>query len=143
MAAGAVLWLNAGTTGDNKVAMRQTVLANARIFDGTNATLHEGLGVLLDGARISAIAPRVECGREATVTDLGGRTLRQGLIDAHYHPYATAVELATAGALKPAALADLVAVDGNQVADIAVLCGQGERIPLAIKNGEILKRLPM
>ena len=123
--------------------MRQTVLANARIFDGTNATLHEGLGVLLDGARISAIAPPVECRREATVTDLGGRTLRPGLIDAHYHPYPTAVDLATAGAVKPAALADLVAVDGNQVADIAVLCGQGERIPLVIKNGEILNRLPM
>ena len=122
--------------------MRQTEFANARIFDGTKATLHEGLGVLLDGARISAIAPRVGCGREATVIDLGGRTLRPGLIDAHHHPYATAEDLATAGAVRPAALADQVGVNGNRVADIAVLSGQGERIPVVIKNGEILKRLP-
>jgi imidazolonepropionase-like amidohydrolase len=79
------------------VTVSETLLTNARIFDGSGATLRDGLEVLIAGARIAAIAPRVERKPDTTVIDLGGRTLMPGLIDAHYHAYATAVDLAKAG----------------------------------------------
>ena len=44
------------------------------------------------------------------------------------------------GAVAPGALADLIAVDGDPVADLGVLSGQGERITLVMKGGRIYKR---
>ena len=44
------------------------------------------------------------------------------------------------GAVAPGALADLIAVDGDPVADLGVLSGQGERIILVMKGGRIYKR---
>ena len=38
------------------------------------------------------------------------------------------------GAVAPGALADLIAVDGDPVADVGVLSGQGERITLVMKR---------
>lgn len=77
------------------MATERLVLTNARIFDGTGDALHDGLEVLVEGARITAVAARV--GRAgASVLDLAGRTLLPGLIDAHFHAYATAVDLARA-----------------------------------------------
>ena len=43
------------------------------------------------------------------------------------------------GVVRPGALADLIVVDGDPLADISVLCGQGDRVPLVMKAGEILK----
>ncbi len=42
------------------------------------------------------------------------------------------------GVVKAGALADLILVDGDPIADIGVLTGQGERIPLVMKGGEVL-----
>jgi imidazolonepropionase-like amidohydrolase len=42
------------------------------------------------------------------------------------------------GVIKAGALADLILVDGDPVADIGVLTGQGERIPFVMKGGEAL-----
>jgi imidazolonepropionase-like amidohydrolase len=42
------------------------------------------------------------------------------------------------GVIKPGALADLILVDGDPIADIGVLTGQGERIPFVMKGGEAL-----
>jgi len=42
------------------------------------------------------------------------------------------------GTVAPGALADLILVDGDPIADIAVLCGQGERIPFVMKGGEAM-----
>jgi imidazolonepropionase-like amidohydrolase len=39
------------------------------------------------------------------------------------------------GVVAPGALADLILVDGDPVADIGVLTGQGERIPFVMKGG--------
>ena len=39
------------------------------------------------------------------------------------------------GVVKPGALADLILVDGDPIADIGVLTGQGERIPFIMKGG--------
>lgn len=44
------------------------------------------------------------------------------------------------GCVAPGALADLVAVVGDPVADLGVLSGQGERIDLVMKGGRIYKR---
>ena len=44
------------------------------------------------------------------------------------------------GTVVPGALADLIAVDGDPVADLGVLSGQGERITLVMKGGRIYKR---
>ena len=44
------------------------------------------------------------------------------------------------GAVAPGALADLIAVDGDPVADLGVFSGQGERITLVMKGGRIYKR---
>ena len=43
------------------------------------------------------------------------------------------------GRVATGALADLIVVDGNPLEDIALLAGQGERIPLIMKDGEIFK----
>ena len=44
------------------------------------------------------------------------------------------------GVLKVGAHADIIAVDGNPLTDIAVLTGQGERIPFVMKGGSIIKQ---
>jgi imidazolonepropionase-like amidohydrolase len=43
------------------------------------------------------------------------------------------------GVITPGALADLIAVDGNPLEDISVLLGQGEHIPLVMRDGRVLK----
>jgi imidazolonepropionase-like amidohydrolase len=43
------------------------------------------------------------------------------------------------GVLAPGAFADLLLVDGNPLEDLAVLTGQGERLPLIMRGGTIYK----
>jgi imidazolonepropionase-like amidohydrolase len=43
------------------------------------------------------------------------------------------------GIVAPGALADLVVVDGDPLANLGLLAGQGERLPLIMKGGEIVK----
>jgi imidazolonepropionase-like amidohydrolase len=44
------------------------------------------------------------------------------------------------GTVAPGAVADLVVVDGDPLADLALLTGQGRHMPLIMKGGEIVKR---
>ena len=44
------------------------------------------------------------------------------------------------GTVAPGALADLIVVDGDPLADLGVLSGQGERISLVMKGGRVFKR---
>jgi len=44
------------------------------------------------------------------------------------------------GVLKPGAIADIIALDGDPIEDIAVLVAGGDRIALVIKNGSIMKK---
>ena len=44
------------------------------------------------------------------------------------------------GTLKIGALADVIAVDGDPLADISVLGGQGDKIPFVMKGGAIVKQ---
>jgi imidazolonepropionase-like amidohydrolase len=43
------------------------------------------------------------------------------------------------GVVAPGAFADLIVVDGNPLADLSVLGGQGERIPAIMKGGRFVK----
>ncbi len=74
------------------------IFRNGRVFDGSSEDLQGGLEVLVEGGRIKEVSNRPLRLGGATVVDLGGRTLMPGLIDAHFHAYATHVDLAKAGA---------------------------------------------
>lgn len=43
------------------------------------------------------------------------------------------------GCIRPGAHADLIVVDGNPLADLSLLAGQGEHIPLIMQGGAIIK----
>ena len=43
------------------------------------------------------------------------------------------------GAIKVGAYADIIAVNGNPLADINLLTGQGENIPFVMKGGAMIK----
>ena len=64
----------------------QTLITNARVFDGKSATLSESMNVLIEGNKISKISKTsLTPGTGAMVIDAKGRTLMPGLIDAHTH----------------------------------------------------------
>jgi len=62
-----------------------TLIQNARIFDGKNEKLAEGMSVLVEGNKISKIAKSIPAPAGATVINANGRVLMPGLIDAHWH----------------------------------------------------------
>lgn len=65
--------------------MPQTLFTNAHLVLDGFADLHRGFNVLVRDGRIASVSPQpIEAG-EATVIDVGGRTLMPGLIDAHAH----------------------------------------------------------
>jgi imidazolonepropionase-like amidohydrolase len=81
------------------------LLENARVFDGWNEALLDGVSVLIDGERI------VEIGGRAIPTEMlirincAGRMLMPGLIDAHVHACAPSFSFYDNDRLPPALLA--------------------------------------
>ena len=71
----------------------------------------------------SRVLPNVEILRQAT--SLNAELLRRS---------------SELGTVAPGAFADLIVVDGDPVADIGVLSGQGERIAVAMKGGRTYRR---
>lgn len=69
------------------------------MFDGTSDHLRDGLEIHVEGTRIKEVAEKPLRVAGATVIDLGGRTLMPGLIDAHFHAYATSLDLGKACAV--------------------------------------------
>jgi imidazolonepropionase-like amidohydrolase len=65
--------------------MAKTVLICARLFDGLSDTLTGPTEILVDDGLIADIAPSVGRPPEATVVDLGNRTVMPGFIDTHVH----------------------------------------------------------
>lgn len=64
----------------------QTLIVNARLFDGRNDKLSVAMNVLIEGNKIAKISPTaISASANATVIDAKGRTLMPGLIDAHTH----------------------------------------------------------
>lgn len=71
-----------------------TVFRAARVFDGENATLRDGLDVVVANGVIREISERrVETGSLTEIVDCGGRVLMPGLIDAHVHVYAASLNI--------------------------------------------------
>jgi len=81
----------AGLRADNafaeqpKAPGRPVLLSNLRLFDGLSETVREGVNILVDGNRISALPAVGETVDNADVVDCGGRLAMPGLIDAHWH----------------------------------------------------------
>ena len=65
--------------------MAKTVLICARLFDGLSETLTGPTETLVDDGLIADVASSVGCPPEATVVDLGNRTVMPGFIDTHVH----------------------------------------------------------
>ena len=64
----------------------QTLIVNARVFDGRGDKLTGGLNVLVVGNKIGKITREtITPAAGTTVIDAAGRTLMPGLIDAHTH----------------------------------------------------------
>ncbi|HID48707.1 MAG TPA: amidohydrolase, partial [Chromatiales bacterium] len=63
------------------------LIRNARLFDPRDQQVRPGMSVLIDGERISAVAPDDEIDSELAVEviDAGGRLLMPGLWDSHQH----------------------------------------------------------
>ena len=113
-----------GTVGDAGVASLE-ILRDAGVKTGFGTDL---LGAMHEdqltefGIRARAL-PNVEILRQAT--SLNAELLgRSGEI----------------GTVAPGALADLIVVDGDPVADLGVLSGQGEHVSLVMKGGRVFKR---
>lgn len=63
----------------------ETIIINARIFDGKSDKLTEPMSVLVEGDKIAKIAKSIAAPKDATVVDAKGRTMTPGFIDAHVH----------------------------------------------------------
>ncbi len=64
---------------------RPILLTNLRLFDGETLAMREGVEILIEGGRISALPPLGQGPQDAERIDCGGRTVMPGLIDAHWH----------------------------------------------------------
>ena len=77
--------------------MHTILFHNARLFDGETDTLRDDVSVLVEGGRIREVSERAIASANAERIDVGRRTLMPGLIDAHFHAYATELDLGKAG----------------------------------------------
>ncbi|WP_228276164.1 metal-dependent hydrolase family protein [Neopusillimonas aestuarii] len=64
---------------------RPLLLTNLRLFDGVSGTVREGVNILVEGNRISALPGAGEVIESAQMIDCGGRLAMPGLIDVHWH----------------------------------------------------------
>ncbi|MGY6635088.1 MAG: amidohydrolase family protein [Alkalilacustris sp.] len=81
-----------GATGPHPdLPPRPIRFTNLRLFDGHGGPLRDGMSVLVQGNRITALVPATEAVEDAETVDCGGRTLLPGLIDSHWHATLCAV----------------------------------------------------
>ncbi|HUG07592.1 MAG TPA: amidohydrolase family protein [Acidimicrobiia bacterium] len=94
---------------DPEPAPGRTVLANARVFDGTGADIHDGVSVVIADGYIESIGEGTP--GDARVIDLEGRFLMPGLIDCHTHLTINAEPELAEGeeALRPGVVGHIVA----------------------------------
>jgi imidazolonepropionase-like amidohydrolase len=78
------------------VSTSSILFRNARLFDGESDHLRDNISVFVEGDRVREVSDRAISSDSATSIDLGGRTLMPGLIDAHFHAYATQLDLGKA-----------------------------------------------
>lgn len=85
--------------------MSRTLLRNARIFDGVNDRLGKPRSIVIEDGRVLDILPSDQGEMAGTVVDLEGRTVMPGLIDAHFHAYASDIDFVKLEKLPPTYLA--------------------------------------
>lgn len=61
------------------------LFTNLRLFDGVSRTVRDGVNVLVEKNRISALPAVGQTVDNAQLVDCGGRLLMPGMIDAHWH----------------------------------------------------------
>jgi imidazolonepropionase-like amidohydrolase len=61
------------------------LLSNLKLFDGRNLSLRDGVSILIEAGRVSALPPEGQGPPDAERIDCGGLTVIPGLIDAHWH----------------------------------------------------------
>lgn len=64
---------------------RPILLTNLRLFDGETLSMREGVEILIEGERITALPPAGQGPQDAQRIDCGGRAVIPGLIDCHWH----------------------------------------------------------
>ncbi len=64
---------------------RPILLTNLWLFDGVSAKVREGVNILVEGNRVSALPGVGETIENAKIVDCGGRVAMPGLIDVHWH----------------------------------------------------------
>lgn len=85
--------------------MPRKLLRNLRIFDGVHPDLIEGASILIEGDRIAAIHGVDDAPSADETVDLEGRCVIPGLIDAHFHAYASDIDFVKLEKLPPTYLA--------------------------------------
>ncbi|WGL17212.1 amidohydrolase family protein [Microbulbifer bruguierae] len=73
------------TMAQDAQSKHAVLITNARIFDGQNEKLADGMSVLVEGNKISQIAKSIPAPAGATVIDANGKVLMPGLSDMHWH----------------------------------------------------------
>ncbi|MGH7684030.1 MAG: amidohydrolase family protein, partial [Vulcanimicrobiaceae bacterium] len=77
-------------------------IRNCTIFDGSDATLRDGQSIVIEGDEIREISAKISPAGGAQTLDAGGRVVMPGLIDAHFHAYATSAQIGALERIHPA-----------------------------------------
>ena len=70
------------------------ILEDCRVFDGVSGDVLERRHLLIENGRIAGIGDRPFQSESARTIRLGGRFVMPGLIDAHFHAYGSAINIA-------------------------------------------------
>jgi len=76
---------NTTLAAEDAKPVAETLITNARIFDGKSDKLTESMSVLVEDNKITKIAKSIEAPSNATVIDAKGRTMTPGFIAMHEH----------------------------------------------------------
>lgn len=82
-----------------------TIFRNARVFDGHNEEILEGVDVAVEGNRIREVSAKPGAFPDANVVDCKGRVLMPGLIDCHFHAYSPSMDISASDHMPPPLMA--------------------------------------
>ena len=79
------------------------LIRNCRVFDGVNSALRENATIAIEADEIRDVSERPSAAPPGAVAlDAGGRVVIPGLIDAHFHAYATTARISALERIPPA-----------------------------------------
>jgi imidazolonepropionase-like amidohydrolase len=115
---------------------------HATLTDTNPANLRDVPTTLMTARAANLLRRTLERGF-TTVRDIGGARVqkpRDVLLSATRVNAEILGQTGRLGVIAPGALADLIAVAGNPLADLGLLQNQGQQLTLIMKNGAIVKR---